>query len=149
MSKTISFKGQLPIGEQDRIRLKTIKGKVGYRITKFQIINKTAGGSNNVSLISKIYTKDQTGQITSTVDFTESDLIATAYFTQYQASNTGHNKTIIFDNTVVNQDIFIYATDAGGLTDPCNYYIELETMSLSDIETTQLTLKSIRNITSR
>ena len=37
MSK-ISFRGQLPIGTQDYIRLKTIKGQVGYKITKFQIL---------------------------------------------------------------------------------------------------------------
>ena len=38
MSKTISYKGTLDIGLQDRIRLKTLKGKVGARIcakTKF------------------------------------------------------------------------------------------------------------------
>jgi hypothetical protein len=149
MNKKISFKGQLPIGEQDRIRLKTIKGKVGYKITKFQIINQTPGTSNNTSLVTKIYTKDQTGSITSTIDFTESDLIATAFLTQSSASNTLNFETVIFDNAVTNQDIFIYATDVGGGTDPCNYYIEFETMELSDIETTQLTLKSIRNITSR
>lgn len=150
MSKTISFKGQLPIGEQDRIRLRTIKGKIGYKITKFQIINKTPGTSGiNASLIAKIYTKDQTGSVTSTIDFTESDLIATSFFTQATSSHTGVFETVIFDNAVTNQDIFIYATDAAGGTDPCNYYIELETMPLSDIETTQLTLKSIRNIASR
>ena len=146
MSKTLSYRGQLAIGEQDRIRLKTNTGKTGYKITKFQIINKTPGTTNNVSLVSKIYSKDQTGSITSTIDFTESDLIASAYFTQYQSSNTGHNKTIIFDNEVFNQDIFIYVTDPSGATDPCNYYIELETMKLNDIEATQLTLQSLRTI---
>jgi hypothetical protein len=149
MSKTISFRGTLPIGEQDRIRLRTIKGKVGYKITKLQIINKTPGTTVNPALVAKIYTKDQTGSITSTIDFTESDLIATAFYTQATASNTVSFETVIFDNAVVNQDIFIYATDPSGATDPCNYYIELETMPLSDIETTQLTLKSIRNLTSR
>ena len=39
--------------------------------------------------------------------------------------------------------------DADGNTTPANYYIELETMALSDIETTKLTLQSIRTITSR
>jgi hypothetical protein len=147
MSRIISYKGQLPIGEQDRIRLKTIKGKVGYKITKLQIINKTPGTSGvNVSLVAKVYTKDQTGSITSTIDFTESDLIATSFFTQATSSHTGVFETVVFDNAVVNQDIFIYATDASGSTDPCNYYIELETMSLSDIEATQLTLKNLRTI---
>ena len=35
MSKTISFKGQLAMGTQDIINLKTNNGKTGYKVTKF------------------------------------------------------------------------------------------------------------------
>ena len=58
---------------------------------------------------------------------------------------------VIFDNAVFNQDLFIYVTDTKGAAGAaqCNYYIELETMPLSDIESTKLTLQSLRNIASR
>ena len=38
MSKTITFKGQLPIGVEEKIHLSTNDGLTGYRIKKFQII---------------------------------------------------------------------------------------------------------------
>ena len=143
MSKTISYKGQLNIGEQDRIRLKTNTGKTGYRITKFQMI--ISDHSNNTyELIAQIFKTDQTGSITDIVNFTNSDLLAVAFQDAHGDYNNG--ETIIFDNAKFNQDIFINITDAKAGTTPVNYYIELEAMSLSDIETTQLTLQSIRNL---
>jgi len=54
-----------------------------------------------------------------------------------------------FDNEKFNQDIFIYIVDAEGGTEPANYYIELETMSLSDLESTMMTLQSLRTLASR
>ena len=46
MSKTISYRGQLDDGLEDKINLSTIKGKVGYKITKFQIMNYAPGYDN-------------------------------------------------------------------------------------------------------
>ena len=74
--------------------------------------------------------------------------MAVATYSETNSQNYPLTEIIIFDNEVVNQDIFINITDAAGATTPFNYYIELETMSLSDIETTMLTLKSIRTVTS-
>ena len=53
MSTKISYKCKLAIGLEDRIRLKTIKGKIGYKITKFQILP-TTPGSANFEYIAKI-----------------------------------------------------------------------------------------------
>ena len=146
MSKTISYKGTLPMGEQERIRLKTINGKTGYKITKFQIISTTPGGGNN-EFIGKI-TKTEDTNIGTSVQFTDSDLLAVAYLQDHSSSANSASEVIIFDNEVVNQDMFVNITDAGGETIPCNYYLELETMSLSDLETTKLTLQSVRQIIS-
>lgn len=145
MSRKISYKGQLPMGQQDRIKLATIKGKVGYKINKFQIISNTPGGSN-AEFVGQITKTDQTGSISAAVDFTNSELLAVAYLAD-RTTNEGSMETIIFDNEKFNQDIFINITDTTGGTTPCNYYIELETMSLSDLESTMLTLKNLRTIT--
>ena len=136
------------MGLQDKINLRTVKGKVGYKITKFQIINEDPGASS-VELIAKIYTKDQTGSISPTVDFTESDLIAMAYYIDKPGGNDFVGENVIFDDVVVNQNIFISAQDSGGNTKECNYYIEMESMALSDLESTMLTLKNLRTVTSR
>ena len=148
MSKTISFRGTLPIGEQDRIRLKTNDGKTGYKITKFQLISTTPGLTTS-EFIGQIFKTDQDGSITTTVNFTDSNLLAVAHLENINTPSALHSNatTVIFDNQMFNQDIFINITDSSGATVPCNYYIELETMALTDLETTKLTLQSIRTIT--
>ena len=134
------------MGEQDRIKLSTINGKTGYKIKKFQILSQQPGQSN-VEFIAKITKTDQTGNITNTVDFTDNDLLAVAYY-QDEGNAARQNETIIFDNQKFNQDIFVNITDGASATTRCNYYIELETMPLSDLEATYLTLQNIRDITS-
>ena len=148
MSKTISFKGQLAMGTQDIINLKTNNGKTGYKVTKFQIISSTPGTTGSVEFVAKIFDKDQSAAISPVVNFTDSNLIACAFY-QDRANASSNTETIIFDNREFNQNIFVTIEDAEGGTVPCNYYIELETMDLSDIQTTQLTLQNLRTITSR
>jgi hypothetical protein len=148
MSKKLSYKGKIDIGEQDRIKLATIDGKTGYKINKFHIIG-TSPGTATFEYIAQIFKTDQTGSISGTVDFTNSDLLAVAYYEDFGGSGgSGNVNTVIFDNEKFNQDIFINITDASGGTTPCNYYIELEAVPLTDLEATMLTLKSIRSITS-
>jgi hypothetical protein len=147
MSKTISYKGTLAIGQEDRISLSTIQGKVGYKITKFQIIGTTPGQAN-AEYVGKI-TNVKDPNIGPTVKFTDSDLLAIAYYQDNEGSDKSMSKIIIFDNEMFNQDIFVNITDASGGTVPCNYYFELQTINLSELETTMLTLKSLRTVTSR
>ena len=147
MSKTISYRGTLPPGEQDIIKLQTNTGKTGYKITKFQIISTTPGAANS-ELIGQIFKKDQTGSVTATVDFSNNNLLAVSYNMDNQAVSVPYSETVIFDNQTFNQDIFINITDASGATVPGNYYIELERMALTDLEATFLTLQNIRTITS-
>ena len=147
MSRTISYKGTLAIGLEDEIQLKTIKGKVGYKISKFQIMS-TTPGAGNFELTGKI-TKVTDPNIGPTVNFTDADLLAVALYHDADATSNGFTDTVIFDNEKFNQNIFVNITDASGNTTPANYYIELETMDLSDLETTMLTLKNLRTVTSR
>ena len=147
--KTISYRGKLAIGDQDRIRLKTLTGKTGYQLVKFQIIPVGLFTADYES-ICQIFSKDQTGSITNTIDFTNSDLLAVASHKSESSSSAGPfgGEVIIFDNKKFNQDIFVTMTSAGGYTNPVNYYVELEKMSITDIEATMLTLENIRTITS-
>ena len=147
MSKTISFKGTLPIGVEQQIDLKTLKGKVGYQIKQFQVISTTPGAVVS-ELVGKI-TKVKDPNIGPSINFTNSDLMAISYTQETTSSSGGSNQIIIFDNEITNQNIFVSISDAGSGTTPANYYIELETMALSDLETTKLTLQNITQITSR
>jgi hypothetical protein len=146
MSRKISFRGKLAIGEQDRISLKTLKGKVGYKINKFQIMSTTPGTNTAQELIGRIFTDNRTTNTSATIDFTDNTMLATSV--TFHSGNTNPTfEQIIFDNEKTNQDIFVTIIDAAGATIDCNYYIELEEMALSDLESTMLTLKSIKTLT--
>jgi hypothetical protein len=150
MSKKISFRGTLPVGEQDRINLKTNTGKVGYKVTKFKLMETNPGNVDH-EFVGKIFKTDQeaTNSIDGQVQVTDNDLIAAIYLKTESSGGSGvYQETLIFDNEVFNQNIFVTIADNSGSVEPCNYYIELETMSLSDLQATQLTLQNIRNITS-
>jgi hypothetical protein len=65
-----------------------------------------------------------------------------------KSSGNAYNPTdsVIFDNEIFNQDIYITQSDVEGATaSSCNYYIELEQMDLALDEATVATLKDIRN----
>ena len=148
MCKKLSYKGRIAMGLQDEINLKTNNGKTGYKITKFQIIS-TAPGGNDAETVLKIYSRSQEGAVSPVVDFTDSDLLAVAYYKDGAGANQDGDVVIIFDNTSFNQNIFVTADDGSSATIPFNYYIELEATSLSDLESTQLTLQSLRTLASR
>ena len=153
MSKTISYRGTIAVGEQERIRLKTNNGKIGYKITKFQIIStkpgdSSAGSPGTYEYVAQVFGTDQTGSVTAEVNFTDSDLLAVIYYQDSASAGDNQADTIIFDNIKFNQDIFITVADAAAGSTPANYYIELEAMPLSDLESTMLTLQNIRQVTS-
>jgi len=136
-----TFRGLLAHGGQDRIRLSTIKGKVGYRIVKYQTISYDPA-STVAEMVLKIYKTEQSS-IDEKVDFTDSDLLAVSYGSE--GSNNNPPLNIIFDSEIFNQDIYItYFDDSGGTT-PGNYYIELEVIPLDDAGAEYTTLKDMRS----
>ena len=140
-----TFRGLLAHGGQDQIRLQTIKGKVGYKIIKFQLMSNdygTASADIQHSLV-KI-TKERLTTINEVLDFTESRLLAAAVYERNTSSNTTRFNTI-FDNEIFNQDIFISHNDSSsGGDEPVNYYLELEVIPLTDSDAEFTTLKDIR-----
>ncbi len=137
-----TFRAFMADDGQDRIRLSTIKGKVGYRIIKFQMIGEEPGARFSESVM-KIFKTSQT-TIDSIVNFTDSDLLGVGYFSGKSAS--GDNSTvepIIFDREIFNQDIFITHHDTA-TGEGCNYYLELEVISLDDAGAEYTTLKDLR-----
>ena len=136
-----TFRGLLGHNTQDQIRLQTIKGKVGYKIIKFQAIT-TAPGATTAEVIVKAYKTSQTS-IDAVIDFTDSDLLGVVFWSGRASSGWGAEDTIIFDNEIFNQDIYITAQDVDSNRDT-NYYIELEVIPLTDHAAEYATLKDIR-----
>jgi len=136
-----TFRGLLADGGQDKIRLSTIKGKVGYRVIKFQIIREKPTASTDHMV--KIFKDKQTSVPVSsaTIDLTDADMLAVAAL-----SGTAFGEyytTILFDQEIINQDIFVTHTDNDG-SEGINYYIELEVIPLDDAGAEYTTLKDMR-----
>jgi hypothetical protein len=145
-----TFRGLIADGGQDTIVLHTNNGSTGYRVTKFQIFPNKPGLADYESVV-KIYKIQQTTIPTASaeVDFNDQTLLAVSYLVGTGTSSSDHTIEqlhTIFDNEIINQDIYITHTANTG-SDACNYYIELEQVKLDLNQNTVATLKDIRNVT--
>jgi hypothetical protein len=138
----IGFRGMLADGAEERIKLATIKGKVGYKIVKFQLLPYDPSGSNSESIV-KVF-KTAIGGGTSLINFTEQDLLAAAFYSGGSGAASPQDLMVIFDNQIFNQDIYINHTDNSSAPQPINYYIELETTPLTDQGAEFTTIQSLR-----
>ena len=141
MSKIKSFRGKMSNDTIATLSLHTNNGSMGYRIVKFQIMANNFNVTDEYNV--KIYKVPQTAT-TTVFDFADNTLVAAAYF-ENDAGVNGYDTTVIFDNEIFNQDIYITHQSQSGQA--VNYYIELETVKLDLNENTVATLKDIRNIT--
>ena len=137
-----TFRGLLLDGGQDRIRLSTIKGKVGYRIIKLQIIRESQTAS--IDHVVKVLREEDASvpAAGAKINLSDNKLLAVAAI-----SGTAQGEiytTIIFDREIFNQDIFVTHTDNDG-NDACNYYVELEVIPLDDAGAEYTTLKDMRS----
>ena len=136
-----TFRGLLADGGQDRIRLGTIQGKVGYRIVKFQILPATPGDAAAEHCV-KIY-KNEQSSVDDNVNFGDNTLLGAAVYAAGSSTSYPQVQTsVIFDAEIFNQDIYVTQKDTQGGS--CNYYIELEQIPLTDQGAEYTTLKDIR-----
>jgi len=139
-----TFRGLIASGAQDTIVLHTNDGSTGYRIVKFQCIQ-SEPGELSVEQTLKIYKISQTS-VDNTVNFSDQTLLAVGRWHKSSGDAYNPSETVIFDNEIFNQDIYITNSDVGGSAAAANYYIELEQIKLDLNENTVATLKDIRNL---
>jgi len=142
-----SFRGQLSDGEQGKIRIQGPVGAIAWRVTKFSIIQKSPGaaGSDNESLV-QIWREEQSDPTVTTIDFDGNELLGVAYATNNPTSEQNPmNVRIIFDNALFSRNIWVTYADVRGVSDPCNYYMELEEVKVSAAGMAQLAVASARS----
>ena len=144
MSKIKSFRGKIDADKDDTVSLHTNNGAIGYKIKKLQVIGQQPSAVNQESTL-KIFTIPQT-TVTSTIDFSDPSLLAVAFYETDSTATLQESQTVIFDNMIFNQDVYI--TMKGTASTAVNYYLELEQFALDLSENTVATLKDIRNIES-
>jgi len=139
-----TFRGLMADGAQDTIPLHSNDGKTGYRIKKFTVVGQTPGASNYEGIM-QIWSVEQSGAASSTIDFSDQTLLGVAlYLADSNASAYPTDVVVVFDQMTFNQDIYITYQDLQ--SGNCNYYLELEQFSLDLNENTVATLKNIRNL---
>ena len=136
-----TFRGLLADGDQATIRLSTNQGLIGYKIVKFQLIA-NAPGTVNYEHIVQIFSEKQDA-VDGIINFDSPLLLASAYLEGGTSTTNTDNVSVIFDNRIINQDIYVTHSDVEG-TNKVNYYIELEQLKLNLNEATVATLKDMR-----
>ena len=145
MSKIKSFRGKLADAAQETIHLHTNDGSMGYRIVKFQVMPIDASTAMEGTV--QIFKVKQTS-IPAEIDFEDNTLLGAATIQQTVNNQDSSNPTVIFDNEIFNQDIYVVHDEkSAGAGAAVNYHIELEQMKLDLSENTVATLKDIRNVT--
>jgi len=130
-----SFRALLTDGDQIRIPLHHAGKGTGFRIKTFQLMPNDIDASTSHECSVQIW-KQKQSSLTAAIDFSNSALIGAAYYVRsldpsapYVGRDT--SETVVFDNEVFNQDIFIvYKTGQGG--QKINYYLELEEIKMTD-----------------
>jgi hypothetical protein len=138
-----TFRGLIASGGTDTIVLHTNDGSTGYRIVKFEMLTPNPGTTNYEHIIKIWKTPGEAAD--ETIDFSDNRLLAAGFSEgQGTSQDTGNTLSVIFDNEIFNQDIFVTQLDTKSAL-ACNYYIELEQIKLDLNENTVATLKDIRN----
>ena len=133
-------------GAIDIINLHTNSGSTGYQIKRLEVITESPADTAPEAIL-KIYSVAQT-TVTAKIDFSDQSLIAAAFYNQDATAANIVSRVIVFDNMIINQDIYLtYIDDNTGSATNLNYYLELEQVNLNLNENTVATLKDIRNIT--
>jgi len=143
MNRSISYRGKLADSAQDTIPLHTNDGKTGYKITKLELMG-AEPGTGTYELVLQVWSIKQT-TVVGTVDFSDLTLLGVGYYRDNAGSQYQDSTTVIFDNIIFNQDIYVTAKDVSGNTKPINYYFELEQIDLTEDQALVAIVKNLRN----
>tara|TARA_Y100001963_G_C6560512_1_gene344078 strand:- start:179 stop:613 length:435 start_codon:yes stop_codon:yes gene_type:complete len=130
MSKIKTFRGRLLNDTQERIYLAGGEADKGYRITKFQVMGINENTDYEATV--QIFKQKQTS-FSDDVNFDDDTLLGAIVYSDSTSGGEFASQTIIFDQEVVNQDLYI-AASGPTLNNPMNYYIEMEEVTMSKSE---------------
>jgi hypothetical protein len=144
MNKT--FRGRLANATENKIRLSTNNGLIGYKIRKFELMQTTPSEQPENTIKVNTYSTP-VADIDENVNFEDPRLLAVGMIWGSTNQIYPHETHVIFDDKIINQDIYITnfqdPSSAGGAP-AINYYLELEKVKLDLNEATVATLKDMR-----
>ena len=142
--KVHSFRGLLSDGGEDEINLERQNVNLAYRIVKFEIFPNLPGTQSTESTI-MVWKESQTSISTSTatVDFSNPDLLAAAFYGKPSTVDDAGSLIVSFDNELFSRNIYVTHTETAG-TQSCNYYIEIEEVPVGAATLMQIKLGTAR-----
>jgi hypothetical protein len=137
-----TFRGLLADGDIETIRLGTNNGLTGYRIRKFQLMANKPGASD-YEFVCQVWTQPQ-ATASGEVDFSNQALLAACIIEDFDTpAYIATSGQVIFESEIFNQDIHVTMKDVN-VGESCNYYLELEQVTLDIGEAAVATLKDMR-----
>ena len=135
MSKMKIFTGKLTSDNnstnQDQIHLSGGDENTCYRLHDLKLL--ATSESADISPVVKIY-KNKQSAVDENIDFTQAGLLGAAIYRQDSGNNYPPQQTILFDNEIFNQDIFITYKDNETASASVNYLLVLEEIKAKDSE---------------
>jgi len=146
--KVHSFRGLLGDGGEDEINLERSNANLAYRIVKFVVFPNLPGTQDYESTL-QVWRESQDSISTSvaTVDFSNPDLLAAAYFVEDKSATYGNppGVIVVFDNVLFSRNIYVTHTATTG-SENMNYYIEIEEVPVGAATLMQLKLQVARKL---
>jgi hypothetical protein len=136
-----SFRGKLASTDIRRIRLSTNDGLTGYKIVKFELLG--VDGNNVYEAQVQVYSVKPSAA-TNLITFEDPTLLAAGIYQDSSTNGILGDSQVVFDNMIINQDIFITYKETASSTAGINYHLELEQVKLDLSEATVATLKDMR-----
>jgi len=138
-----SFRGLIAHDTIQTIRLSTNTGLTGYKIRKLQIFPQLPNSTSTEATF-QVYSVKPSAT-SDEVNFDDPLLLAMAYYSASSSSESyPDDLTVIFDNTTINQDIYLTMRNVQSGNNNVNYYLELEQIKLEQNEAAVATLKDMR-----
>jgi hypothetical protein len=135
-----SFKGKLASAGQDQIPLAGGDDDIGYKIVKMELMSETPGIGSNAEHIVKVY-KTQQSSVDGVINFDDDALLAAGWLPMKTSNFLTSSNITLFDNEIVNQDIYVTGIDVDG-GEPINYLIHLEEVKMKDSEAAVVNYKA-------
>jgi hypothetical protein len=130
MPSTFLMRGQTVSGQTEVLNFSGYKPGYAYRLVKFELFPSTNIVSTTAEMVATI-TAGSSAILPSDPDFSDQALIATAFWTNREQSQTGYDASVVNDLFLITQDLILMVECAQG---PVNWQCRFEAEKMSGPE---------------
>ena len=132
MRKEFVMRGQTASGETEVLNFGKYKQGYAYKMTKFEIYPSTNITSVTAEMVASV-TAAKTAEDPLNPNFNNDGLLATAFYTNREQSQTGFTTSVVNDTYVITQNLLLTVSETEGNT-PVNWQCRFESVKMSGPE---------------